>query len=142
MNYSKSELLKQLYAMETKTYSVKHPEDVVPVLLKYKNKQQEHFIVITLNGASAIIKTRVITKGLLNRALVHPREVFRPAIADNAMAIIIAHNHPSGNSSPSPEDKNITERLKQAGDVLGIQVLDHIIISKSGHYSFVAEGNF
>ena len=130
MNYSKSELLKQLYAMETKTYSVKHPEDVVPVLLKYKNKQQEHFIVITLNGASAIIKTRVITKGLLNRALVHPREVFRPAIADNAMAIIIAHNHPSGNSSPSPEDKNITERLKQAGDVLGIQVLDHIIIGR------------
>ena len=138
----KTELIKQLMAMESAELGTKitTPTDLLPELEKYRDRPQEEFILLTLNGAHEIIKVRSITKGLVNRTLIHPREIFRPAIMDNSAAIIIAHNHPSGNSEPSTEDIAITTRLKDAGILLGIEVLDHLIVSKKGYYSFLENG--
>jgi len=102
----------------------------------------EHFFSVTLNGAHKVIDVHTITKGLVNRALVHPREVFRPALLDNATAIIIAHNHPSGNLEPSKEDRDVTMRIKQAGDILGIRVLDHLVFSTNGYRSMLESNEF
>lgn len=95
-------------------------------------KKQEHFIVVTLNAASEVIKCRTITIGLLNHSLVHAREIFRSAITDNAAAIICVHNHPSGNTEPSSQDINITKMIKDAGEIIGISLLDHLIVSQLG----------
>ena len=135
---NKRELLHELWALEKArpTKKIHNPEEVYPALTKYIDKKQEHFIVVTLNNSHEIIKVRSVTRGLLNKTMVHPREVFRPAIIDNAAAVILAHNHPSGSAEPSPEDREITRRLVKAGDLLGIQVLDHVIIARRGFYSF------
>lgn len=138
----KSELIKELMALEAlePTIKITTPEDILPVFAKYRNRKQECFLVATLNGAHEVIRVRVITKGIVNRTLVHPREIFRKAITDNATAIILCHNHPSGNTDPSGEDIQITDRIKSAGKIIGIEVLDHIIISRKGFYSFLEEG--
>ena len=138
----KEELLRELLAMEREspTKKISQPSDAVNVMLKWASKPQEHFMVMSLDGGHKVIKTRVITKGLINRTLVHPREVFRGAIKDNSAAVIIGHNHPSGRLDPSPEDNEITDRMKQAGNIIGIPVLDHIIVSKDGYYSYQEEG--
>jgi DNA repair protein RadC len=116
------------------------PGDTLKLLSRYAKKPQEHFVVISLDGAHNPIRTKVITVGLVNKTMVHPREVYRQAIKDNAVAVILAHNHPSGNIEPSFEDIEITRRLKDAGETIGIQVLDHVIISKFGSYSFAEHG--
>ncbi len=138
----KSHLIKRLMAIEAAELEQKitSPIEVLPELDKYRNRKQEEFIVITLNGAHEVIKVRSVSKGLVNRTLVHPREIFRPALLDNAAAVILAHNHPSGQCTPSKEDTEITIRLKKAGDILGIEILDHIIVSKKGYYSFLESG--
>lgn len=102
----------------------------------------EHFFTVTLNGAHQIIDVHVITKGLVNSAPAHPREVFRPAIIDDAVAIIIAHNHPSGCLDPSIADKDVTKRIKEAGNLLGIKLLDHIIFSTNGYKSLLGSNMF
>ena len=89
-----------------------------------------------MNGAHEIIDIRVVSMGILNRTIVHPREVFADPIQKRAASIIIAHNHPSGSTDPSPEDKEITRRLKEAGETLGIPVLDHLIFGIRGYFSF------
>ncbi len=105
-------------------------------LAEYRHKRQEHFLTITLDGASHIIAQRVVFIGTLNQSLVHPREVFADAISDRAASIIIAHNHPSGQLRPSDADKRVTERLREVGSLMGIELLDHVIISKEGYFSF------
>lgn len=115
-------------------------EDVYVELSEYRECDREHFIAITLDGASRIIKIRVISIGTLNQSLVHPREVFRPAILDNAAGIIVAHNHPSGQTFPSVEDKQITKRLQEAGKIIGIELIDHVILTGDDFYSFREEG--
>jgi DNA repair protein RadC len=112
----------------------------VQLLIRYGHKRQEHFIVITLDGNHHAIRQRAVTIGLVNRTIVHPREIFYPAIVDNASAIVVAHNHPSGALVPSEEDKEVTEVLVKAGEVLGIPVLDHIIIGASDYLSMEAAG--
>lgn len=116
---------------------VRAPIDTMPTLARYVDRSQEHFIVITLNGAHEIIGHKVVTKGLANRTVIHPREIFRYAIRKNAVAVILAHNHPSGALDPSPDDDQVTYRLKAAGDTIGIPVLDHVIVSRQGYYSFL-----
>jgi DNA repair protein RadC len=116
------------------------PTDTYMALKRYWRKDQEHFLVLTLNGAHAINSIRIASIGLINRTVVHPREVYKWAIQDNSAAIIVAHNHPSGNVEPSWEDRDITNRLVDAGEILGISVLDHLVFSKSGYYSFVEHG--
>lgn len=120
-------------------YKIMFPQDVSKALSEYAKAEQEHFIVLTLDGNHGVINKHIITKGLVNRTLTHPREVFRPAIADNACAIIIAHNHPSGSTSPSDEDRSITKRILDAGEIVGIPVLDHIIVGDD-MYSFKEQG--
>jgi DNA repair protein RadC len=110
--------------------------DVVPVVRHYADRQQEYFLCLSLNGAHELIATRVISMGLVNKTLMHPREVFAGAIVDRASSIICCHNHPSGNTEPSPEDREITGMLADAGRLLGITLLDHVIFSKTGYYSF------
>jgi DNA repair protein RadC len=119
---------------------VTRPEDILPHIAYLKDKRQEHFICITLNGAGEILGTRTITLGLLNHSLVHPREVFADAITDRAASIICVHNHPSGSLEPSSQDIAITNQLRDAGALIGIQLIDHIIISKKGHLSLRERG--
>jgi DNA repair protein RadC len=116
------------------------PSDSYLALKRFYHKRQEHFLIFTLNGSHGVIALRIISIGLVNRTIVHPREIFIHAIKDNAVAIILAHNHPSGNTDPSPEDKEITNRLIKAADILGIRILDHIIFCKTGFYSFKEHG--
>lgn len=115
-------------------------EDVYDELKTYSTKNQEHFLSITLDGASYIINTRVVFIGTLNQSMVHPREVFADAIADRAAGIIIAHNHPSGTLEASRADREVTRRLKEVSKLVGIELLDHVILSKHGFYSFSDEG--
>ena len=95
-----------------------------------ENKQQEYFVVLTLDGANRLIAKRVISIGTLTASLVHPREVFAEAITDRAASVIVAHNHPSGNLEPSEADQDVTNRLSSAGSLLGIKLIDHIIVNK------------
>ncbi len=121
---------------------IRDADDIYNELLEYKNKKQEYFIVITLDGANHIIEKRVVSIGILNRSLVHPREVFADAISDRAASIVIAHNHPSGLLEASNEDILITKRLQESSKLLGIELLDHIIISKNGYLSMKDEELF
>ena len=98
------------------------------------------FFVITLDGSHGIKRVIEITKGIVNRCLIHPREVFREAIKDGAVAIIVAHNHPSGNTKPSSEDKEITIKLIKAGEILGIPVLDHVIFTRYNFLGLAGRG--
>lgn len=119
---------------------INSPEKAYQFLLPYADKRQEHFICMSLNGAQELIALRVVSVGLVNRALTHPREVFADPIADRAASVIVAHNHPSGNLSPSFDDREVTQRLLRAGEILGIPVLDHIIFSRRGFVSLKEEG--
>lgn len=102
--------------------------------------KKEVFMILLLNSANILIREQRISEGTLNASLVHPREVFQPAISELAAAIILIHNHPSGERQPSGEDRHITQRLVSVGKLLDIPVLDHIIIGKEGYFSFKEEG--
>ena len=101
---------------------------------------REHFIVLLLDRKNNVTGINTVAIGSLSATVVHPREVFTPAILDKAAAIILAHNHPSGDPAPSPEDKAMTRKLVEAGKLLGIQVLDHIIVGHERAYSFADAG--
>lgn len=111
------------------------PERAVEQLADIRDKKQEYFVCLTLDGANRLIAKRIITIGTLTASLVHPREVFAEAITDRAASIIVAHNHPSGSLEPSQADREVTERLKSAGELLGVQVVDHIVVTKLKHVS-------
>jgi DNA repair protein RadC len=115
-------------------------EDIVNLVDDIRGKKQEYFVSLTLNGASTLIEKREVFKGTVDTSLVHPREIFADAITDRAAGIAFAHNHPSGNPEPSEADKAITQRLVEAGKLLGIRVIDHVIVTEDGYYSFQANG--
>ena len=139
----RARLLRELWALAVAEPAVKvrAPSDVAAALIDWAEYEQETFGVVTLNGAHEIIGVHAVTRGLVNRTVVHPREVFRPALADNATAVVIAHNHPSGSTEPSAEDHEVTRRLVEAGKLIGIPVLDHVIISRRGYYSWAERGD-
>ena len=114
--------------------------DVYKELKEYHNKKQEYFLALYLDGANHLIQTKIITIGILNQSLVHPREVFSYAIEKRCASIIVAHNHPSGILEASNEDINVTKRLKESGKILGIELLDHLIITNDGFVSLKEEG--
>ncbi len=116
------------------------PPDVLPLIRHYADRRQEHFICVSLNGANEVIAARVVSVGLVDKTQVHPREVFADPLTDRASAVIVAHNHPSGSLEPSPEDIDITSRLKSAGEILGIRLLDHIVFNQKGYCSFLEKG--
>ena len=113
------------------------PEKAVEQLADIRGKQQEYFVCLTLDGANRLINKHVISIGTLTASLVHPREVFAPAIADRAASIIVAHNHPSGSLTPSDADIAVTRRLREVGELLGIALRDHLIIVAQGHKSIL-----
>ena len=123
--------------MELKDFDIKDPQTIVKAIRAgMKDKAKEHFKLILLNSRNKIIGISTISIGTLNANLVHPREVFKEAIIHNASSVVLAHNHPSGDPEPSEADLEITKRLIEAGKIMGIDVLDHIIITKAGFMSF------
>ncbi len=97
---------------------------------------REHFLVVGLDAKHAVIGINTVSIGSVTISIVHPREVFKPLILMNASAAILAHNHPSGDSTPSPEDRALTQRLKDGGELVGVTVLDHIVLGEDRYYSF------
>ncbi|MFV9510876.1 RadC family protein [Tepidibacillus sp. LV47] len=121
--------------------TIRSPRDVFSYLYEdMRFLRQEHFIAILLDTKNHILAKETISIGSLNASIVHPREVFKPAIKKSASAIIVAHNHPSGDPSPSREDIEITKRLYQAGELLGIDVFDHVIIGEDQYFSMKEKG--
>jgi DNA repair protein RadC len=107
---------------------------------RLRDEAQERFVVLLLDGRHRVLREEVISQGTLTASLVHPREVFRPALREAAAALVLVHNHPSGDPTPSHEDRVVTTRLQQAGEVLGIPVLDHVIVADQGFVSLRDEG--
>jgi DNA repair protein RadC len=105
-----------------------------------RDEAREHFIALYLNGAHAIISFSIVSIGTATSAPAHPREVFQPAILIGACALIVAHNHPSGELTPSAQDQQVTRRLKEASQILSIKLLDHLIVAGDSYYSFQQEG--
>ncbi len=116
------------------------PTDVFPLVRHLGDRRQEHFICVSLNGANEVIAVRTVSVGLVNRALVHPREVFADPITDRAAAVVVAHNHPSGSLTASQDDLAVTRQLKEAGSTLGIRLLDHLIFNSSNYISLLECG--
>ncbi len=116
---------------------ISFPPEVLPLIRHMADRKQEHFLCISLNGANEVIAVRTVSVGLVDKTHVHPREVFADPITDRASAVIVAHNHPTGNLTPSKEDLEMTRTLKAAGETLGIKLLDHIIFSHKGYYSLL-----
>ena len=121
---------------------IETPADLLPLIRHYADRKQEHFISASINGANEIMNIRVVSIGLVDRTSVHPREVFADALSDRASGVIVAHNHPAGTLEPSAWDIEITKQLKAAGEVVGVELLDHIIFNRTGYYSFLESGEF
>ncbi|MDR1073390.1 MAG: DNA repair protein RadC [Treponema sp.] len=119
---------------------IRHPQDIFDLIRHHADRRQERFICISLNGAHEALAVRIVTIGLVNKTIVHPREVFADPLLDRASAVICAHNHPSGRLAPSPEDDEITEKLQCSAEILGINFLDHIIFSDSAFFSYRQTG--
>ena len=120
--------------------AIRGPEDVVEACRTIGSRRWEEFHVLLLNARHEVLRRCLISRGSLNASIVHPREVFRPAIVGSAASIVLLHNHPSGDPEPSEEDLAITRRLVQVGELVGIGVLDHVILAKSGFVSLRARG--
>jgi DNA repair protein RadC len=121
---------------------IENPQEVYRLVKRYAEAKQEQFILLTLNGAHNVISVSIVSIGLVNRTIVHPREVFCKAISDRASAIIVCHNHPSGSLEPSDEDKQVTLQIYNAGEIIGIPLIDHIVFSKTGYASLKLHGVF
>jgi DNA repair protein RadC len=132
------ELAKRYLIKEDK--KIRNTDDILALVAYLREKKQELFITITLTGASSLIKKREVFKGTINFSVVHPREIFADALADRAAGIIFVHNHPADDAQPSEADIKLTKRLCEVAKLMGIQVVDHIIITKDSYYSFQADG--
>ncbi len=120
--------------------AIRHPEDVARFVRGLVgNDAREHFVTLMLDARHRPIAYQVVSIGTATASLVHPREVFQSAVAVGAVGLIVAHNHPSGDPSPSREDREVTERLFRAGDVLGIRLLDSVVVTESGYTSIREE---
>jgi DNA repair protein RadC len=119
---------------------IKSPQDIFTLVRHNADRKQERFLCLSLNGAHEVLAVRVVTIGLVNRTIVHPREVFADVIQDRAAALAVAHNHPSGKLHPSPEDDEITGRLNTSAELLGLRLLDHLIFSENAWYSYRQSG--
>lgn len=124
-----------------RTYDIKRnrivsPVDIIAYVQSYAMKETEHFLCISLNGANEVIQTHLVSVGTVNHTIIHPREIFSQAIRENAAAIILCHNHPSGNTDPSDQDLETTDLLVKCADLVGIPILDHLIIAENSFFSF------
>lgn len=115
---------------------INSPESALDQLTDIRNQKKEHFIALYLNARNELIHKETISVGILTRSLVHPREVFAPALTHSAASVLVSHNHPSGDTEPSEDDIAITKRLNQAAELLGLALFDHLILTSTSHYSF------
>jgi len=130
-------LVKRFYADEKSNETIiKNSQDVLSLTYDLRDKKKEHLVCLYLNARNSLLKKEIVSVGLLDKTLLHPREIFYPATESNAASVILIHNHPSGDSSPSEKDNQIVEKIVQAGEIMGIPVIDFIIISENNHYSF------
>lgn len=130
------ELSKRLLESDsTAALSVQTPRDVLAQVQEIRSRKKENFVVLYLNARNQLLHKEFVSIGSLNSTVVHPREVFVPALQHFSASIVLAHNHPSGDCQPSSEDIELTRRLASAGKLLGIEVLDHLIVSHSGYLS-------
>ena len=120
--------------------AIRQPAEIYALIRHNADRKQERFLSLSLNGAHEVLSVRVVTIGLVNRTIIHPREVFADIIQDRASAFIVAHNHPSGRLCPSGEDDEITERLAKAAEILGLHFLDHLIFSDTDWWSYRQNG--
>ena len=127
--------LSKRYLLKSDQPIIDLPEKAVQQLTDIRDKKQEHFVCLTLDGANRLIAKRIISIGTLTSSLVHPREVFADAITDRAASIIVAHNHPSGTLSPSQADIDVTHRLKETGELIDIKLIDHVLVTKVAYQS-------
>ena len=125
---------------ESRNERVRTPEDVCRICDDMRGLAQESFQILCMNSKNSLVDRHMVTLGLADASLVHPREVFAPAIEQRAAAVILIHNHPSNDPRPSNQDILVTKRLIDAGEIIGIKVLDHIIVGSSRYYSFADEG--
>lgn len=116
------------------------PSDILPFISDIKDQRREHFKTLFLNARNQVTYHEITSIGSLSSAIVHPREVFRTAVEHSAASVILAHNHPSGDVSPSQDDINLTQRLVQAGEIMGIDVLDHIVVGRDDFISLKERG--
>lgn len=123
--------------LDTSLPVIDSPQKAVDQLTEIRDKKKEHFVVLYLNARKQLIHKETISIGIIDAALVHPREVFEPGIRYLASSIILAHNHPSGDTTPSQQDVESSKNLKQAGEILGIDVLDHLIVSTDSFSSVI-----
>jgi len=120
---------------DTNLPTIVTPKDVVAQLTDLRHNKKEHFIALYLNARNQLVHKEMISMGTLNANLVHPREVFKPALKHSAASIMVAHNHPSGDPKPSEDDLEITKRLAEAGKIMGVELLDHVIITANSYFS-------
>jgi DNA repair protein RadC len=131
------------YQESGKRETVKTPEDVIALVRsRLKGKKKEYFLALLLDTRNRLIRVAEISVGSLDSSIVHPREVFKEAVAASAASVIFAHNHPSGDPEASEDDLNLTKRLAEAGEIMGIDVLDHVIIGEEKYLSLKREGLF
>jgi DNA repair protein RadC len=120
--------------------AVTSPEQVAAVIREYiQDAGVEHFLVLALDGRHKLAALRLVSKGTPTATIVHPREVFQVAILNGCTAVVIAHNHPSGDPRPSSEDDAITRRIAQAGEILGIKLLDHVVVGNETYFSYTED---
>jgi len=130
-------LVKRYYADEKiKEIIIKNSQDVLSLTYDLRGKKKEYLVCLYLNARNALLKKEVVSVGLLDKTLLHPREIFYPAVEFNAASVILVHNHPSGDFSPCENDVQIVKKITQAGEIMGIPIIDFIIVSENGHYSF------
>jgi len=130
-------LVKRFYTDDqTSEVKISNSQDVISLTYDLRDKKKEHLVCLYLNARNILLKKEVISVGLLDKTLLHPREIFYPATELNAASVILVHNHPSGDSTPSKKDVEIVEKIAQAGEIMGISVIDFVIISEKGDYSF------
>lgn len=130
-------LVKRYHENEkTSEIMIKKSQDVLSLAYDLKDKKKEYLICLYLNARNVLLKKEVVSIGLLDKTLLHPREIFYPATELNAASIILIHNHPSGDSNPSEKDVHVVKKTAQAGEIMGIPIIDFVIISETGHYSF------
>lgn len=133
----------KLYELDTKTVrSPRDGADIIKTVLNTDELPNEHFIMLSLSTKNEVIGFHTIFVGSLNASIVHPREIFQQALLNNAASIIVAHNHPSGDPTPSPEDINVTGRLVEAGKILGIELLDHLILGHGDKFVSLKEKGY
>ena len=124
---------------DTNLPTIVTPKDAVAQLTELRHNKKEHFVALYLNARNQLVHKETISMGTLNANLVHPREVFEPALKHSAAGIMVAHNHPSGDPKPSEDDLEITKRLVEAGKLMGVEVIDHVIITPNSYLSFREE---